>query len=129
MPYRPPKPCAKSGCPNVTRVRYCDDHQGEAAKVLRRYDDARGNATDRGYDARWKRTRTAALRRDNYLCLRCLSLDRVEPATEVHHTIPVSMAPERMHELDLLISVCHPCHGLLEEQIRRFGVEGVARYR
>lgn len=129
MPEKPKRPCRKPGCANLTTSGYCDDHGGEVAVVRRRYDDSRGNATDRGYDCQWKRTRNVVMRRDKYLCLRCLSVDRITPATEVHHTIPVAMAPERMHETNLLISVCRSCHLWLEDQIRRFGIDNVAKDR
>lgn len=32
------------------------------------------------------------------------------PGEEVHHVVPVSVAPERMYDLDNLATVCRACH-------------------
>ena len=48
-----------------------------------------GNASDRGYGARWARLREEVLRRDRHVCCcaDCRAADRVRPATEVDHVI------------------------------------------
>lgn len=49
MPFAPARPCAAPGCPALVRgERRCPRHRAELER-------ARGTATQRGYDARWRR--------------------------------------------------------------------------
>lgn len=80
MPSKPMKPCNKIGCPNLTTERYCEQHKQEE----RRYDRGRGSASQRGYDAKWRKARLRFLRQ-NPLCVHCLDEDEITPATVVDH--------------------------------------------
>lgn len=83
MPSRLRKPCAHPGCPELTLEGYCRAHKQDA----RRYDRARGTATQRGYGSRWQRYRLVFLRQ-HPLCVECLKAERLTVATEVDHIIP-----------------------------------------
>jgi len=58
----------------------------------------------------WRRCRLLALQRDKYLCQHCLKKNRVTPATEVHHIVPLEERPDLGLELSNLVSLCHACH-------------------
>ena len=88
MPSRPKKPCSRPGCHNVTGGRYCDEHQGYTkaggarGPRPRGYDQVRGTAAQRGYDAKWRAYREDYLR-VNPTCKQCGG-----KATVVDHVIP-----------------------------------------
>jgi 5-methylcytosine-specific restriction protein A len=66
MATRPMKPCSKPGCPNLTRARFCTDHEKQEQQ---RYDKQRGNANERGYTYRWQQYSTWFLRQpENVFC-------------------------------------------------------------
>ena len=65
----------------------------------------------------WAHVREQALRRDHYLCQRCLSLGRVTPAVIVHHVVhltPANINDSRI-ALDLgnLTCLCRDCHAIV----------------
>ena len=78
MPNRSLKPCSYPGCPNLTNGGRCSAH---------RRPETRPTATERGYDARWRRLRAQHLARNPW-CVMCASFGKVEKATEVDHIIP-----------------------------------------
>lgn len=65
--------------------------------------------------ARWRALRSAQLGR-NPFCADCAKTGVLEPATEVHHVIPIETErdAERMTRLAFdpgnLVSLCHDCH-------------------
>jgi 5-methylcytosine-specific restriction protein A len=65
--------CTVAGCPELTRGGRCPAHEGAA-------DLARGNATERGYDARHRAFRAKVLRRDP-VCVLC----EVRASTDADH--------------------------------------------
>jgi 5-methylcytosine-specific restriction protein A len=81
--------------------------------AIRPYDRWRGSPASRGYDADWRRVRLEALERDKHLCQDCLEREVLTLATEVHHKIPIEIAPELRLELDNLRSLCKPCHSAI----------------
>ena len=81
MPHRPPTPCSKTGCPNVTHEQFCSDH---AKQEQRRYDRQRGSPSRRGYGSKWRCLREQILRRDVW----CQWPEGCgQPATEVDHIV------------------------------------------
>lgn len=58
----------------------------------------------------WRKCRAAVLARDNYLCQRCLTKNRLTSAEMVHHIMPLEEYPERALEMDNLVSLCNICH-------------------
>jgi 5-methylcytosine-specific restriction protein A len=74
----------------------------------KRYDDRRGSAAARGYDARWDKAREAYLNR-NPLCEMCEKEGRTTPAVLVHHKKPIDEGGERLNP-DNLMALCRECH-------------------
>lgn len=68
--------------------------------------------------AAWLRARDAALRRDHWLCARCLKRRIFRPASVVHHKIPRAQAPELALKLDNLESLCPACHNAAHPEKR-----------
>ena len=58
----------------------------------------------------WRKLRRLALIRDGYLCQDCLAAGKITQATEVHHVVPITDAPELALELSNLRSLCWSCH-------------------
>ena len=82
MPRSPKRPCRYPGCPNLCESgTYCPEHSAESPDRLR------GSATERGYDAKWRRARKRFLR-SHPLCANCLSQGVLTPATVVDHIVP-----------------------------------------
>ena len=82
MPKHPKRPCRYPGCPNLCESgTYCPEHSAESPDRLR------GSATERGYDAKWRRARKRFLQR-HPLCANCLSQGVLTPATVVDHIVP-----------------------------------------
>ena len=109
MPYAPKKPCLHPGCPAlIDSGSRCEEHRKE---YQQRLDRSRGNSHQRGYDADWRRLREAALKRDNYLCQKCLAQGRMTPANIVDHRIRFHGTDDpRRLDLDNLESMCKSCH-------------------
>ena len=86
MPRKLKSPCAHSQCPALVEAgeRFCEKHRKAHYK---QQDRDRGSASERGYDARWRRARRMYLR-ENPLCAECLKEGRTEAATVVDHIIP-----------------------------------------
>ena len=78
MPHKSLKPCSYPGCPNLTTGGRCPLH---------RRPDTRPTATERGYDAEWRRLRAIHLR-DNPYCVTCERMGKLEKAVDVDHIIP-----------------------------------------
>ena len=86
MPFKPARPCAYGGCPNLTNhpSRLCDEHLRKTRQIA---DHERGTSTERGYDARWRRYRKAYLA-EHPLCALCAKKGITRAATTVDHIIP-----------------------------------------
>jgi 5-methylcytosine-specific restriction protein A len=83
MPYAPPRPCNFAGCPKKQHAAYCELHRKQRS---REYEQSRKGHQAAYANPQWQRARSAALKRDDYVCQRCLKEDdRVVPATQVHH--------------------------------------------
>lgn len=94
------KPCSKRGCPNLTRERYCDGHK----QLNNSYDTNRGTASQRGYDAKWRRARTYYLSQ-HPICVRCGDI-----ATVVDHIIPHKGDMNLFWSANNWQPLCKPCH-------------------
>lgn len=71
---------------------------------------------------RWQDLRLLKLKRDP-LCQNHLRRERLVPATEVDHVIPLVDRPDLAYELENLSSVCRPCHN------KKTAREAIARRR
>ena len=108
MPYKPKKPCAYPGCPNLTSGRYCDAHK--------KLTDAQYDMRFRDNDARafyhsheWKHLR------QNYLiehpfCMECWKKGKLTRATVVDHIVPIKQGGPELDESNLQ-ALCASCHG------------------
>lgn len=98
------RPCAEPGCPSLTRSTRCDEHR----KARRRASDAkRPSAAQRGYDAKWRRTRGEYLRthpicEDEAGC--------IQVATDVDHIDGLGPKGPRGHDDENLRALCHSHH-------------------
>ena len=82
MPRSPKRPCRYPGCPNLCESgTYCPEHSAASPDRLR------GNAAERGYDAKWRRARKRFLQR-HPLCANGLSPGVLPPATVVAQIVP-----------------------------------------
>ncbi len=105
MPYKPKKPCAWPGCPNLTSGRFCEEHQKQDNARYEKY--GRDPAVRRRYGRAWKRIRDSYVKSHPY-CEICMKEGRVVPVEEVHHILP--LAEGGTHARDNLISLCKSCH-------------------
>jgi 5-methylcytosine-specific restriction enzyme A len=62
----------------------------------------------RPHDSRAARDRERVLKRDDYLCVHCWALGRVEVAVEVDHIVPLCMGG--FDSDDNKQSLCRSCH-------------------
>ena len=99
MPWKLPKLCAHVGCSQLTSERHCQVHkrQREQQRTAKR-----GTATQRGYDAEWRRIRAAILEAEP-LCRMCQAV-----ATEVDHIVPMHRGGTN-HPSNLQ-PMCRSCH-------------------
>ncbi len=96
---------------------YCPAHQKADRK---RYDQARGNATQRGYDARWRKARAAYLA-EHPLCVMCEAEGRVTAAKVVDHRIPHKGDPTLFWDQDNWQSLCTNHHNSAKQSEERRG--------
>ena len=74
------------------------------------YPSKHGKTTkQRGYDSRWKRL-SIRVRDEQPLCPDCEAEGRAEPATEVHHIVPIALAESLRLERSNLIALCSRHH-------------------
>ena len=104
MPKNPKRPCRYPGCPNLCESgTYCQEHSAESPDRLR------GNATKRGYDAKWRRARRQFLQR-HPLCANCLSKGILTPATVVDHIVPHRGDQRLFWDEQNWQPLCKACH-------------------
>ncbi len=62
----------------------------------------------RGYGAAWERIRKQVIKRDGYLCQRCIRASRITLGTDVHHIKPKAQnGSDDMLNLELVCRTCH----------------------
>ena len=110
-PFRPPRPCAHPGCPELTKHRsgYCDQH----LRVTRQqYDHDRGTAKQRGYSARWAQY-SKLYRIEHPLCVVCEAQGRVTVSQHVDHIKPVTGPDDPLFwEPSNHQALCQSCHSI-----------------
>ena len=108
VPRKPKKPCAYSGCPNLSEDKYCDEHKHLSLQDNIDYNRYRRDPeSNRRYGRAWKRIR------DRYvsthpLCEKCKAEGRLTPVEEVHHILPLNQGGS--NKTENLMSLCHSCH-------------------
>jgi len=100
MPRSPKRPCRHPNCPNLSDGVHCETHRGQFA---------RESASQRGYDARWRRARALFLKQ-NPLCAECLRENRLTPATVVDHIVPHRGDEKLFWDQGNWQSLCKSCH-------------------
>lgn len=116
MPLKKLHKCNKLGCNNLTRNRYCKEHEYielEQKRIInRRYNQHRTDDKEQAFykTTGWKQARKVALARDNYLCQDCLKMGYVVPAQTVHHIIPIKIMWQLRLIIDNMICLCESCH-------------------
>lgn len=108
MPYKPKKPCAYPGCPNLTSKRYCEEHAKAEAKRYNHND--RDPAGNKRYGRTWKQVRAAFLAA-HPLCEICVSEGKLTPAALVHHRR--KLTDGGTNDQGNLQALCRECHSRL----------------
>lgn len=114
-PTRPLGPCTYPGCPGRATAGHgrCGTHQRQDRQ---RFDQQRGTATERGYDAAWRRLRAEVLR-ERPVCQGSPGKVCFAPAVDVHHT--PRYLPGTDHRDYRLTALCKACHGAItSRQVR-----------
>ena len=118
MPDHPQKPCCHPGCKELVRgVARCETH---AKQIKREYDSKRKNATDRGYDSRWRKARRHYLMR-NPLCVECLGNGRTTAAIVVDHIVDHKGDQRIFWDESNWRALCKPCHDTKTISMYGFG--------
>ena len=115
MPYKPKKPCAHRGCPDLTSERYCEAHKKADMKRYNRYE--RDPKSAKRYGSQWRKIRREYLAAFP-LCEICKDEGRLTPATTVHHRKPLSQGGTNSFEN--LQALCGPCHSRLHAKQRDY---------
>ena len=109
MPSRLKRACRKPGCPGTTTDRsgYCDKHQPTESSWSH-WQRKKGNTTQRGYGADWRKIRQRILQRDKGLCQQHLKLGVVMPGNHVDHIKPKAQGGDNSDaNLQTLCTTCH----------------------
>lgn len=100
------KPCPGSPvCPELVRSpdRYCPEHR-------RQLERSRGSPDERGYDARWQKTRARYLRQ-NPRCEECgITAEDYGAPLHVDHIDGLGPLGPRGHDPSNLQTLCPSCH-------------------
>jgi len=85
MPDKPLRPCAKHGCGELTRSKYCQKH----TETVKEADRHKLSARQRGYTSKWERYRKVYLAQpENALCALRLDSRCAIKAQCIDHIIP-----------------------------------------
>ncbi len=105
MPYKPKRPCSYPNCPKLTDGMYCEIHKSLVNKHYNKYQ--RDPESNKRYGRAWKRIRDRYIKA-HPLCEECEKEERLTPAEEVHHILPLSKGGG--NETSNLMSLCKSCH-------------------
>lgn len=105
MPWKPKKPCAYQGCPELVDGRFCEKHQKEVNQQYEKY--GRDPETRKRYGTEWRKIR-ANFVRSHPFCQECMKQERYTAVEEVHHILPLSRGGT--HDTRNLMSLCKSCH-------------------
>lgn len=129
------KVCSFAGCEEVSLPDspHCSEHAADAATKLaaRRAAAQKSDQAQLGRKLyslpRWKREAHAFLTR-NPLCVDCLDLGAVVPATDVDHMLPHRGNRQRFFDRSNWQALCHPCHSRkTAHEVFHSGVPGVGK--
>jgi len=114
MPYKPKKPCAYPGCPNLSDDRYCPQHRSLKNKQYNRY--GRRESTRNSYGAQWRTIRNEFIAEHPY-CEVCRREGRLVATQVVHHIVELSKGGT--HDESNLVSLCRSCHSRVHHELRK----------
>ena len=111
MPNKPPKPCNKQGCPELTHDSYCDTHARSRKKAIYfAIDKNRKNSNARGYGHKWRKARKIFLSA-NPICVECKRIEgKLIPAEVVDHIEPHRGNHDLFWDQSNWQSLCVRCH-------------------
>ena len=111
MPYKPPRPCQETRCPNnaETGRAYCKTHRQQTAAI---YELSRDKNLKKKYNLKAWRALSELKLRKNPLCERHLARGEVVAAALTHHKKEVSKGGAIIVSLNELESLCKACHNL-----------------
>ena len=117
MPYKPKKPCAYPGCPELVHERYCEKHKQVADKQYNQFQ--RNKQAQAFYEsAAWRRLRRIKLEM-NPICEEC----KKGKATTADHIVPIKQDGAAL-DINNLQSLCGSCHGKKSiKEGSRFGIQ------
>jgi len=118
MPRRPPHPCGRPGCRELTHTRYCPTHTAEENKTYDKHH--RDKELKRFYNSQpWETLRRQKLGKDPF-CEDCRKGGTLIKATMVDHIREIKDGGERL-DMENLQSLCHSCHSRksMKERNRR----------
>ncbi len=99
MPWKPKQPCRHHGCGQLSNGPYCEMHKPGRVRQ-------QGN---KQYNVRWRKARLHFLDR-HPLCITCLTVGRLVPATVVDHVIPHRGDQRLFWNEGNWQALCKPCH-------------------
>lgn len=104
MPYRPNIPCKHLNCGRLIAYgqKYCDEHKSLHPEYTRA-------ASKRGYSSRWQRESKRYLR-DNPLCVKCKTNEKLVEATVVDHIVPHRENQKLFWDKNNWQALCKLCH-------------------
>ena len=103
MPFKPKRPCAHPGCPElVSNGKYCEKHRQLHTDELR-------SASSRGYGSAWQKASRRYLQA-NPLCVKCMAEGKYTRATVVDHIIPHRGDRILFWDQNNWQPLCKPCH-------------------
>lgn len=111
MPYKPKRPCAAPGCPNLTDGRFCPEHQQQENRRYEKYQ--RNPETKRRYGRAWKRIRDRYVQLHPF-CELCFQKGQLVETQQVHHIKPLAEGGD--HSRENLISLCSACHARIHAE-------------
>ena len=105
LPRKPKTVCRYPGCEELTESRYCEEHTKQVHRQYNKF--KRPPDTYKRYNGKWRSIRKRYIA-THPLCEKCKEDNRLTPASEVHHIIPLSQGGT--NEEDNLMSLCKSCH-------------------
>lgn len=117
MPRKPPHPCGRNGCGELTYERFCKKHQSETNANYDKYE--RDKAMKRFYNSpEWLAIRKRKLQIEPF-CEECKKIGTLVIGKIVDHIIPIKHGGT--NNLSNLQTLCWSCHS-------RKSVEEGSRY-
>ena len=108
MPYKPKKPCAFPGCPNLVAAgqKFCEKH------TVKEPDTRPSRSNGNLYSTqRWQRLRKRVLAAEPF-CRECMKAGKATIATDVDHIVDHKGDPKLFWDPGNLQALCHSCHSM-----------------